>query len=142
MTLMLPRHPPPVRLVANAVAEPAPAIARPNGKAPRRGRLGTSRGSSPWHLGPDPIGCLGFTHRLSGAWQARTGDHVRGKRRSKLDLLACDPDSGYAAQDSRTRESDLAYRSLRLRDGVLATPSRSLLCVASLAHLRCAHRLG
>jgi hypothetical protein len=40
------------------------------------------------------------------------------------------------------RESELAYRSLRLRDGVRATPPRSLSCVASLAHLRCAHRLG
>ncbi len=89
-----------------------------------------------------PVGCLWFARCLSGAWQERTGDHVWEKRCSGLDLLGCDPGSGYAARDFNTRETELAHRSLRLRDDVLATPSSSPLCVASLAHLRCGHRLG
>ena len=40
-------------------------------KAPRGGRLCTGCGSRPWHLGADPVGCLGFRHRLPGAWQVR-----------------------------------------------------------------------
>jgi hypothetical protein len=87
-------------------------------------------------------GVCGFTHRLSGAWQERNGDHVSGKRCSGLDLLGCDPGPGYAARGFNTRETELAYRSLRLRDNARAASSRSLWCVASLAHLRCAHRLG
>jgi hypothetical protein len=73
----------------------------------------------------DRIGCLWFTHRLSGAWQERTGDHIWEKRCSELDLLGCDPGSGYAALRFNTRESKVAYRSLQLRDGVRATPSSS-----------------
>jgi hypothetical protein len=96
-----------------------------NRKAPRRGRLSTGRGSEPWHLRLDRVGCLGFTHGLSGAWQVRTGDHVWEKRCSGLDLLGCDPGSGYAARDFNTRETELAYRSLPLRDGVRAAPSSS-----------------
>jgi hypothetical protein len=72
-----------------------------------------------------PVGCLWFTHGLSGAWQERKGDHVWEKRCSGLDLLGCDPGSGYAAQDLRTRETEVAYCSVRLRDGVRAAPSRS-----------------
>ena len=72
-----------------------------------------------------PVGCLWFTRRLSGAWQGRHGDHIWEKRCSGLDLLGCDPGPGYAAQGFNMQESALAYRSLRLRDGVRATPSRS-----------------
>jgi hypothetical protein len=72
-----------------------------------------------------PVGCLWFTHDLSGAWQERNGDHVWEKRCSRLDLLGCDLGPGYAARDLRTRESEVAYGSLRLRDGVLAAPSSS-----------------
>ena len=37
-----------------------------------------------------PVGCLWFTHALSGAWQARTGDHAWETRCSRLDRLGCD----------------------------------------------------
>jgi len=101
----------------------------PTARRPGWGRLSTGRGSPPWHLGPDPIGCLSFTHRLSGAWQVREEDHVWEKRCSELDLLSCDQRSGYAARDFKTRETGVAYDSLRLRDGVRATPSSSpLVC--------------
>jgi hypothetical protein len=72
-----------------------------------------------------PVGCLWFTHDLSGAWQGRNADHVWEKRCSGLDLLGCDPGSGTAARGFNTRKSEMTYRSLRLRDGVRATPSRS-----------------
>jgi hypothetical protein len=62
------------------------------------GAPSTGRGSQPWHLGLDRVGCLGFTHGLSGAWQARSGDHVWEKRCSGLDLLGCDPGPGHAAR--------------------------------------------
>lgn len=45
----------------------------PHGKAPRGGRLSTGRGSQPRRGELDRVGCLGFTHRLSGAWQERKG---------------------------------------------------------------------
>jgi hypothetical protein len=76
-----------------------------------------------------PVGCLWFTHDLSGAWQERNGDHVWEKRCSRLDLLGCDPGSGYAARDFKTRETAVAYRSLQLRDGVrAASPSSPVVC--------------
>ena len=67
-----------------------------------------------------PVGCLWFTHDLSWAWQGREGDHVWEKRCSRLDLLGCDLDPGTAARGVNTRESELAYRSLRLRDDARA----------------------
>jgi hypothetical protein len=70
-------------------------------------------------------GVCGFTHGLSGAWQERKGDHVWEKRRSKLDLLGCDPGPGHAARGFNTRETELAYRSLRLRDDARAASSSS-----------------
>ena len=76
-----------------------------------------------------PVGCLWFIHDLSGAWQGRKGDHVWEKRCSGLDLLGCDPGSGYATQDVRTRETELVYRSLRLRDDArAASPSSPVVC--------------
>jgi hypothetical protein len=46
-----------------------------------------------------------------------------------LDLLGCDHGSGYTAQGFNMRETGVAYGSLRLRDGIRATPSGSqLLC--------------
>ena len=78
-----------------------------------------------------PVGCLGFTHDLSGAWQGRNGDHVCEKRCSELDLLDCDPGSGYAARGFNTRESEVAYGS-RLNGGVRAAPSRSLGCSSTI----------
>jgi hypothetical protein len=72
-----------------------------------------------------PIGCLWFTHGLSGAWQERDWDHVSGKRCSGLDLLGCDPGPGYAARDFKTRESVVAYGLSHRRDGVRAAPSSS-----------------
>jgi hypothetical protein len=72
-----------------------------------------------------PVGCLWFTHDLSGAWQGRNGNHVWEKRCSGLDLLGCDPGSGYATRGFNTRETKLAYRSLRLRDDARAASPRS-----------------
>jgi hypothetical protein len=76
-----------------------------------------------------PVGCLWFKHDLSGAWQGRNGDHVSGKRCSRLDLLGCDPGPGDAARGFYTRETELAYRSLRLRDDArAASPSSHCVC--------------
>ena len=71
-------------------------------------------------------GVWGFRRGLSGAWQAREGDHVGEKRCSGLDLLGCDPSSGYVARGVKWRKLKLAYRSLRLRDDLRAKPSSSL----------------
>lgn len=60
-----------------------------------------------------------------GGLAGKGWDHVSEKRCSGLDLLGCDPGPGYAARDVNTRESDVAYGSLRLRDGVRAAPSSS-----------------
>jgi hypothetical protein len=74
-------------------------------------------------------GVCGFTHDLSGAWQGRNGNHVWEKRCSGLDLLGCDPGSGYAARGFNTRETELAYRSPRLRDDArVASPSSPCVC--------------
>jgi hypothetical protein len=97
----------------------------PNRRRPVQERLSTGCRPSPWHVGSDQVGCLCFNIVLSGAWQARNGDHVWEKRCSGLDLFGCDPGPGYAAQDFNTRETELAYRSLRLQDGARAAPSRS-----------------
>ena len=70
-------------------------------------------------------GVCGFTHDLSGAWQGRKGDHVWEKRCSGLDLLGCDPGSGFAARGVNTWETELAYRSLRRRDDARAASSSS-----------------
>jgi hypothetical protein len=76
-----------------------------------------------------PVGCLWFTHDLSGAWQGRKGDHVWEKRCSGLDLLGCDPGPGYVARGFNTRETELASRSLLLRDDVrAASPSSPVVC--------------
>jgi hypothetical protein len=107
-----------------------------NRKAPRAGRLRTGCGSSSWHLGPDPVGRLGFAHGPSGAWRERNGDHVSEKRCSGLDPLGCDLGPGYAAWCFNTRETELASRSLRLRDDVRAAPSSSLGCWATFAITR------
>ena len=99
-------------------------IVSPTGRRPVGGALAPVAAVTSSHQGL-PVGCLWFTHDLSGAWQERNGDHVWEKRCSRLDLLGCDLGPGYAARDLRTRESEVAYGSLRLRDGVLAAPSSS-----------------
>jgi hypothetical protein len=100
----------------------------PNEKAPRGGRLCTSCGGSLLTRGL-PVGCLWFTNDLSWAWQGRDGDHVREKRCSGLDLLGCGPGSGYAARGVNTRETELASRSLLLRDDArAASPSSPFVC--------------
>jgi len=97
----------------------------PNKKAPREGRLSTGCGGH--FLTPRTTGRVSVVN----AWPAlcltgeEKGSRLWERRCSKLDLLGCDPGSGYATQDLRTRESEMAYRSLRLRDGVRAAPSSS-----------------
>ena len=114
---------------AERLQQRLPCDCHPNRKAPRGGRLSTGCGCSPWHLGPIRSGVCGFTHALSGAWQRRNGDHVWEKRCSGLDLLGCDPGSGYAARGLNTRGTELAYRSLRLRDDArAASPSSPCVC--------------
>ena len=93
--------------------------------APYGGALARLRRSTPHTKGCRSCVC-GFTHRLSEAWQERNGDHVSGKRCSGLDLLGCDPGSGYAVRAFNTRETELSLcRSLRLRDDVRAASSSS-----------------
>ena len=103
-------------------------IDTPTKKAPRGGALAPVAAVTSSHQGL-PVGCLWFTHDLSGAWQGRKGDHVWEKRCSRLDLLGCGPGSGTAARGFNTRETELAYRSLRLRDDArAASPSSPVVC--------------
>jgi hypothetical protein len=108
----------------------------PTGRRPVGGALAPVAAVTSSHQGL-PVGCLSFTHDLSTAaqkpsawaWQGRKGDHVWEKRCSRLDLLGCDPGSGYATQEVRTRETELAYRSLLLRDDArAASPSSPVVC--------------
>jgi hypothetical protein len=100
----------------------------PTGRRPVGGAIAPVGALTSSHQGV-PVGCLGFTHDLSGAWQERNGDHVWEKRCSGLDLLGCDPGSGYAARVFNTRETELAYGSLRLRDDArAASPSSPVVC--------------
>ncbi len=73
-------------------------IVTPTGRRPVGGALAPVAAVASSHQ-ELPIGCLWFTRRLSGAWQVRNGDHVWEKKCSGLDLLGCDPGSGYATQD-------------------------------------------
>ena len=103
-------------------------IVLPTGRRPVGGALAPAAAVTSSHQGL-PVGCLWFTHALSGAWQGRKGDHVWEKRCSRLDLLGCDPGPGYAARGFNTREAELAYRSLQLRDDVrAASPSSPVVC--------------
>ena len=97
----------------------------PIGRRPVGGALApvADHGLGSW--GRSRSGVWGFRRGLSGAWQARKGDRVGEKRCSGLDLLGCDPSSGYVARGVKWRELKLAYRSLRLRDGLRARPSSS-----------------
>jgi hypothetical protein len=99
-------------------------IVTPRARRPVGGALAPVAAVTSSHQGL-PVGCLWFTHDLSGAWQERTGDHVWEKRCSGLDLLGCDPGSGTAARDFKTREKEVAYRSLLLRDDARAASPRS-----------------
>ena len=67
----------------------------PTGRRPVGGALAPVAAVTSSHQGL-PVGCLWFTHDLSGAWQGRNGDHVWEKRCSRLDLLGCDPGPGTA----------------------------------------------
>ena len=98
------------------------------GRRPVGGALAPVAAVTSSHQGL-PVGCLWFTHALSGAWQGRKGDHVWETRCSRLDRLGCDPDPGYAARGVNTRGTELAYRSLRLRDDArAASPSSPCVC--------------
>ena len=112
-------------------------IVTPIGRRPVGGALAPVAAVTSSHQGL-PVGCLWFTHRLSGAWQERTGDHVWEKRCSGLDLLGCDPGSGYAARGVNTRETELAYCSVRLRADVHAAPASSREWVYPIAPPLCA----
>ena len=100
-------------------------ILTPTERRPVEGALAPVAAVNSSHQGL-PVGCLWFTHDLSGTWQERKGDHVCEKRCSRLDLLGCDPGSGYAARGFKRRGTELAYRSLQLRDEARAASSRSL----------------
>ena len=106
------------------ISSGCPVIVSPTGRRPVGGALAPVAAVTSSHQGL-PVGCLWFTHDLSGAWQGRKGDHVWEKRCSRLDLLGCDLDPGTAARGVNTRESELAYRSLRLRDDARAASSSS-----------------
>jgi hypothetical protein len=103
-------------------------IDTPTGRRPVGGALAPVAAVTSSHQGL-PVGCLWFTHDLSWAWQGRKGDHVWEKRCSRLDLLGCDLGPGTAARDLRTRETEMASRSLLLRDDVrAASPSSPVVC--------------
>ena len=103
-------------------------IVPPTGRRPVGGALAPVAAATSSHQGL-PVGCLWFTNDLSGAWQGRKGDHVWEKRCSRLDLLSCDPGPGTAARGFNTREAELAYRSLLLRDDArAASPSSPVVC--------------
>ena len=98
----------------------------PIGRRPVGGALApvADHGLGSW--GRSRSGVWGFRRGLSGAWQARKGDRVGEKRCSGLDLLGCDPSSGYVARGVKWRQLKLAYRSLQIRDDLRAKPSSSL----------------
>ena len=111
-------------------------IVLPTGRRPVGGALAPVAAVTSSHQGL-PVGCLWFTNDLSTAaqkpsawaWQERNGNHVSGKRCSGLDLLGCDPGSGTAARGVNTRETELASRSLLLRNDVrAASPSSPVVC--------------
>ena len=103
-------------------------IVSPTGRRPVGGALAPVAAVTSSHQGL-PVGCLWFTHALSGACQGRKGDHVWEKRCSGLDLIGCDHSSGTAARGFNTRETELASRSLLLRDDArAASPSSPVLC--------------
>ena len=76
-------------------------IVTPIGRRPVGGALAPVAAATSSHQGL-PVGCLWFTHDLSGAWQERTGDHVWEKRCSGLDLLGCDPGSPSVSKEVRS----------------------------------------
>lgn len=99
----------------------------PAKRRPWSGRLSTGCGSSPWHWGLDPVGCLCSTvGPCLDPGREGMGD-ASGERCSRLDLLSCSPDPGDAARGFNTRGTGMAYGSSLLRDGVHAAPSRSRL---------------
>jgi hypothetical protein len=113
-------------------------IVLPTGRRPVGGALAPVAAVTSSHQGL-PVGCLWFTHALSWAWQGRKGDHVWEKRCSRLDLLGCDPGPGTAARGFNTREAELAYRSLLLRDDArAASPSSPVVCRIVVAPPLCA----
>ncbi len=112
-------------------------IDTPKGRRPVGGALALVADLSLGIWGSIGSGVCFFTHRLSTAaqkpsawaWQVRNGDHVSGTRCSGLDLLGCDPGSGYAARGFNTQETELASRSLLLRDDVrAASPNSPVVC--------------
>ena len=103
----------------------AVVIVSPTGRRPVGGALAPACDLSLGIWGSIGSGVCGFTHDLSGAWQGKKGDHAWETRCSRLDRLGCDPGSGYSARDLRTRETELASRSLRLRDDARAASSSS-----------------
>ena len=106
----------------------ARVIVSPTGRRPVGGALAPVAAVTSSHQGL-PVGCLWFTHALSGAWQGRKGDHVWETRCSRLDHLGCDPDPGYAARGVNTRGTELAYRSVQLRgDARAASPRSPVVC--------------
>ena len=54
-------------------------ILTPTERRPVRGALAPVAAVNSSHQGL-PVGCLWFTHDLSGTWQERKGDHVWEKR--------------------------------------------------------------
>ena len=110
----------------SAIRRAALVIVPPKERRPVGGALAPVADHRPGISGWIGSGVCGFTHDLSGAWQERNGDHVWEKRCSGLDLLGCDPGPGSAARGVNTRETELAYRSLLLRDDARAAPPSSL----------------
>jgi hypothetical protein len=96
----------------------------PTGRRPVGGALAPVTDHGPGIWGRTRSGVCGSRIACQGL-AGKEGDHVWEKRCSGLDLLGCDPGPGYAARVFNLRETELAYGSLRLRDGVRATSSSS-----------------
>jgi hypothetical protein len=116
------------------VTGPSPPKSHLNGPAAQHGIRGTH---DPNAL-RCPIACvaadlhsIGMSRnwaRNVNQWQIQPEcDTLLAERCSELDLLGCDPSSGYAALRFNMQETEMAYGSLRLRDGVRAAPSRNRL---------------
>ena len=89
-----------------------------------------------------PVGCLGFTHDLSGAWQARKA--VTSLLRDARGLTFSVVIQARVMQPGGSTRGKQNWRIALCGYGMTLAPRHRVhrLCVASLAHLRFAHRLG
>jgi hypothetical protein len=113
-----------------------------NRKAPQVGAPSHRLRRLPPHTKGCRSGVCGFTHGLSGAWQGRKGTTSLGRDAQGLTFSAVIP--ARVMQPGFLTRGNQNWRIALCCYGMTFTPRHRvhLLCVASLVHLRSAHRLG